>query len=91
MAYPDVEIEVLICDGFDVEAYRGDCGYDFADLEAVEQGRFAGVVEAEDQDTDFLFGPEEVGEEREGSAHFSEALGGALSNGDKRDLLCRRR
>lgn len=31
-AYPDVEIEVLICDGLDVESYRGDRGDHLANL-----------------------------------------------------------
>ena len=30
--YPDVEVEVLVRDGFDVEADRRDGGDDFADL-----------------------------------------------------------
>ena len=29
---PDVEVYVLVEDGFDVEAYCGDCGNDFAEL-----------------------------------------------------------
>lgn len=41
---PDVEGEVSIGYCFDVEADCGDCGYDFANFEAVEEGRFAGVV-----------------------------------------------
>jgi len=32
-AYPDVEIEVLICDGLYIEAYCRYCGYHFANLE----------------------------------------------------------
>ena len=42
--YPDVEVKVLVCDGFDVEAYCRDGSDDFADLESVEEGRFAGVI-----------------------------------------------
>ena len=30
--YPDVEVEVFVGYGFDVEAYCWYCGYDFADL-----------------------------------------------------------
>jgi hypothetical protein len=30
--YPDVEVEVLVRYGFDVESYRGYCGDDLADL-----------------------------------------------------------
>lgn len=31
--YPDVEIEVFVCDGFDIEADCRDGGDDFADLD----------------------------------------------------------
>jgi len=58
---PDVEVEVLVRHGLDVEADRGNRGDDLADLEAVEERRFARVVEAEDQNADFLAAPEEGG------------------------------
>lgn len=32
LPYPDVEIEVFVCDGFDVEAYSRYCGDDLANL-----------------------------------------------------------
>ena len=66
---PDVEVEVFVGYGFDVEAYCWDCGYYFADFQAVEEGRFAGVVQAEDEDADFFGRPEEAREEGECAAH----------------------
>jgi hypothetical protein len=47
---PYGEGEVLICDGFDIEAYCGDGGDDLADFEAVEEGGFAGAIETKDKD-----------------------------------------
>ena len=32
MTYPDIEVEILVCDGFDVEANRGYCCNDFTNL-----------------------------------------------------------
>lgn len=36
IAYPDVEIEVLVCYRLYVETYRGDCSHYLADLESRE-------------------------------------------------------
>jgi hypothetical protein len=30
--YPDIEVEIFVCYGFDIEAYRWYCGDYFADL-----------------------------------------------------------
>lgn len=32
-AYPDVEVEILVCDRLDIETNRRDGGNDFADLD----------------------------------------------------------
>lgn len=44
VTYPNVEVEVLVCDRLDVEPdsrYRGD---DLADLQSVQQRRLASVI-----------------------------------------------
>ena len=45
---PDTKRDVFVRQGLDVEAYCGDGGDDFADLQAVEDRCFTGVVEAQD-------------------------------------------
>ena len=40
VSYPDIEVEILVGDGFDVEAYCGYSGDDFADLEASNMSAF---------------------------------------------------
>lgn len=51
---PDVELDVLVGDGLDVEAHGGDGGDVLAELELVENGGLAGGVEAEHEQAHFL-------------------------------------
>ena len=59
---PHGEADVLVLDRFHVEADRGDRRDDFAQLELVEDGGFAGGVEAHHQDP-HLFLAEKAGED----------------------------
>lgn len=56
---PDVELEVLEADLFDVEADGRHGADDLVEFELVEEGGFAGAVQA-DQDDPGLLGPEAV-------------------------------
>ena len=51
---PDIELDVLVGDGLDVEADGGDGGDVLAELELVEDGGLAGSVQAEHEEAHFL-------------------------------------
>jgi hypothetical protein len=54
---PDGELDVLVLDGLDVEADRGDGGDNFTQLELVQDGRLSGGVQANHQDAHLLLAP----------------------------------
>ena len=53
-SHPDVEFDVLVGDGFDVEADGGNGVDGLAQLELVQDGRFAGGVKTQHQDPHLL-------------------------------------
>ena len=59
---PDRKVDVLVCHGLYVESNGGDCVNDLAQLELVEDGRFASCVEAKHDDSDVLLPDEDVEE-----------------------------
>lgn len=54
---PYGELNVLVLDGFDVEANGGDGCNDFAQLELIQNGRLSGGVQANHQDAHLLLSP----------------------------------
>ena len=62
---PDVELDVLVGDGLDVEADCGDGGDILAELELIEDGGLSGGVESEHEET-HLLGSEDL------THHFAE-------------------
>lgn len=66
---PDVELEVAVGEGLDVEADGGHGGDDLADGQAHEDGRLARPVEAQQQDADLLVAPQTREDAREDVAH----------------------
>lgn len=75
---PDVELDVLVCDGLDVEADGGNGGDVLAELELVEDGGFAGGVETQHQQA-HLLGSEDLAHHfAKLATHFGEKLFGSF-------------
>ena len=51
---PDLEFDAVVGDRFDVKTNGGDGGDDRADLEAVENGRFSGVIQSKNENSSFF-------------------------------------
>lgn len=67
---PHLELYALLLDHLDVEADRGEGLDGVADGEDVEEGRLAGILEADEAHLELLVAPEEVAKFRHKSAHF---------------------
>ena len=67
---PHIERDVLVFDGLDVEADRGDGVDDLAEFHLVEDGGFAGGVEADHEDTHFFGADHAFPDFGEKGAHF---------------------
>lgn len=66
---PDLKFEVLVLNSFDVETDRWNGRDDFADLQSVENRRFACTVESQDENATF-FASEQAREIAEQVAHL---------------------
>jgi len=55
---PDCERDILVFDGLHVESNCGDCGDYFTKLELIEDGRLAGSIETDHENSHLLFAEE---------------------------------
>eukprot|EP00421_Protoceratium_reticulatum_P009592 CAMPEP_0168373432 /NCGR_PEP_ID=MMETSP0228-20121227/8786_1 /TAXON_ID=133427 /ORGANISM="Protoceratium reticulatum, Strain CCCM 535 (=CCMP 1889)" /LENGTH=161 /DNA_ID=CAMNT_0008386355 /DNA_START=203 /DNA_END=683 /DNA_ORIENTATION=+ len=83
---PDCEAQVLVFNRLDVESYGRNRGHHLAKLELVQDGCFAGRVEANHQDAHLLFPDEALPDLRECEPHgqfflLFSALGGGVKQG----------
>merc|ERR1719379_1105607 len=85
---PDGEADVLVLDGLDVEADRGDRGHHLPELQFVQDRCLPGRIEADHEDSHFLFAEHALPDTREGETHGLRAKHRASWAAQSRQVNC---